>query len=812
MNSKVTYISVLLPLAVPEAYLYAVPTDLMDVASFGKRVEVSLRNKLYSGIIVDFLDQVDVSYKVKKIISVIDSEPIIKPYQYRFWKWMAKYYCCYEGEVMHAALPSALKLTSETKIIAGKNVDEIADLEDDEYLVAEAVSIQNELTIQAIRDILDRKTVYPIIRSLIDKEVLTIDEELLYKYKPRMASFVKLEDDYKNCHDEILNLLKRSNHQTNAYLAYEQLNKNQGEVAAKAIQGLSGVSSAVLKAVEKKGIWIVYKKEVSRLEVHDIEGDLPPLAEDQQKALHIISDAFDEDKPALLHGVTGSGKTRVYMELIRSSIAEGGQVLYLLPEIALTTQIVERVSRVFGSDVGVFHSRMNNHERVELWNEVMLGKKVIIGPRSALFLPFENLSLIIVDEEHDGSYKQIDPSPRYNARDAAIYLSMMLKCNIILGSATPSLESYVNAINHRYALVELSSRFGDVKLPEWAIIDLAYMQKTRRMKSMFSMVAIDEINKALDRQEQVIIFQNRRGFSPVTTCKTCGWNAECKNCDVTLTYHKYSNESRCHLCGYRTKKPIACPKCGNEVLEEYGYGTEKIEQTINQIIPTAKTARLDYDSTRTKASFSNIMSDFENREIDILIGTQMVTKGLDFDNIGLVTIVNADAIFRRPNFRADERAFQIITQVAGRSGRRDKRGKVLLQTYSKDYPLLKDIIKDDYQRFAQYELADRKRYGYPPYIRMIDLDISHRKHYTAYEAADYLAKYLQYKFKDRIMGPIEPSIARSKGFYHQHITIKIERKAKVINDVKRYLLNTIKQMKDAPGFKSVRVKIDVDPY
>lgn len=807
------YASVILPLAIEKAYTYTVPEELRAELQIGVRVEVPLKNKLYSGLVVEIHDTYEVEYRLKPIISVLDSEPIITPHQLVFWEWIAHYYCCTIGEVMTAALPSAFRLSSETQIVLKEGVDTHHDLTDDEYLIAEAVSIQNILTIEEIRSILDRKTVYPLIRDLIDKQVITIQEELKQKYKPKLVNYVELHEDYNTSNiDAAYELLSRSTHQTNALLAYIQLARNGSQVPSSAVQELADVSSSVLKAIEKKGVFHCFKKEVTRLSFDEAEGELPALSDEQKEALSKIDECFNENKPALLHGVTGSGKTRVYMELIEKTLAEGRQVLYLLPEIALTTQIVDRVKYIYGEEVAIFHSRLNDQERVEMWKEVLMGKGIVIGARSALFLPFSKLGLIIVDEEHDPSYKQIDPNPRYNTRDAAIILARNVDARIILGTATPSLESYTNAQQDRYGYITMSKRYGDVKLPEFQIIDLQYSKKTGRMKSIFSFGLMEMIESALNKKEQIIIFQNRRGYTPIINCDTCGWKAECRHCDITLTYHKFFDECRCHYCGYRTKRPVECPACGNKVLNEIGFGTEKIENELAELFPEARIGRLDYDSTRSKNAYVSILQDFANRELDILVGTQMVTKGLDYDNISLVGILNADSIFRFPDFRADERAFQIITQVAGRAGRRKKQGQVAVQTYTPSYPLFSEIINYDFEGFVGRILHDRKQFHYPPYIRMIEIEVLHKKHRTNYEAAEYLAKYLQHRYKKRIQGPVEPGVARRKGYYVQQITIKMENKVSVINDVKRYLRDMVAKLKNTPGFKSVRVRINVDPY
>ena len=812
----INFVNVILPLAIPKTYTYTVPSHLKKEVGFGKRVEVPLRNKLYSGLITELFEDVQLDYKTKDILSVIDDDPIIHEFQYEFWKWMANYYSCTIGEVMHVALPGGLRLGSETKLLIHDDFnDDFSDLTDNEYIVAEALTIRNELTIEEVKDILDRKTVYPLIRSLLDKRVVKLKEELVAKYKPKRIGFMKLMplfEENKEMLADAFEKIKRSEHQTNALLAFVSLSRGSSEVPRSSIYEMSGASIGALKSLEKKGIVELFDKDVSRLIYEASDGELPELSDEQVRALKEIDGHFDEKKIILLHGVTGSGKTRVYMELIQQAIDNGKQVLYLLPEIALTTQIVARLKHIFGTDVGVFHSRMNNHERVELWKDVIIGKKVILGARSSLFLPFPNLDLIIVDEEHDPSYKQSDPNPRYNARDAAVYLSKKLDAKILLGSATPSLESYLNTQENKYALVEMMERHGGVSMPEIEIVDIGRAKKSGKINGFFTHHLIDAIKVALVNKEQILLFQNRRGYAPSLQCNTCGWKGECKNCDIALTYHKFFDELRCHICGYRNKNPHECPACGNDALEEVGFGTEKIEDEIQKIFPEAKIKRMDYDTVRTKNSYEKILEDFGSREIDILVGTQMITKGLDFDNIAIVGVINADSTLMFADFRAGERAFQLLTQVAGRAGRRKKRGKVLIQTYNPEHPVIQEIITNNFQKLYRRESQERKRFVYPPFFRMINIQLKHKKPRIVHDAARYMAMQLKSVLGNRVVGPAEPGIARVKGYYRQNITIKVEKKPKAIQIAKAQILHQKSVLKTSDGYKSVRVKIDVDPY
>jgi len=666
-----------------------------------------------------------------------------------------------------------------------------------------------------VKDILNRKTVYPLIRSLLDKKVLTVKEELVSKYKPKTVGFMRLKSPFDKDQKkltEAIESVQRSKHQTNALLAYVTLSKTSDDVPRSSIYEMSGAPISALKSLEKKGIIELFDKEVSRLDFEESEGDLPSLSDEQVKALASIKDHFEEEKVTLLHGVTGSGKTRVYMELIKEVMQQGKQTLYLLPEIALTTQIVSRLQHIFGEDVAVFHSRLNNHERVELYKEAMHDKKIILGARSALFLPFNNLGLIIVDEEHDPSFKQNDPNPRYNARDAAVILGKITKSQVLLGTATPSLESYYNVKADRYGLVEMKERHGQIAMPEMEVVDIGYARKTGRINGFFTHRMLDILQDALNLKQQVLLFQNRRGYSPSLQCNICGWKGECANCDVTLTYHKYFDELRCHYCGFKNKNPHECPSCGNDVLEEVGFGTEKIEDEIAQIFPDAKVARLDYDTAKTKNSFIRILEEFAAREIDILVGTQMITKGLDFENVGVVGVINADTTLRFPDFRAGERAFQLLTQVAGRAGRRKKQGKVVIQTYAPSHPVITETLNYDYPHLFERETRERQKFVYPPFYRMIAVELKHKKPMVVEDAARYIAKNLRDVLGQRIVGPAAPGIARVKGYYRQNIMIKMEKNPRTIDYVKKQLLYQRTLLKTSDGYKSVRMKIDVDPY
>ncbi len=817
MDQQKKYIDVILPLAIPKVYTYLVKEEDWDAIQFGIRVEVPLRNKLYSAIVIGENEAINSLQKVRPIRSIIDDAPIITKQQYTLWSWMSKYYMATIGEVMNVALPTGLKLNSETKLIATPNIDDHFDkLTEKEYLLAEAISIQNEITISQAQEIIEQKTVYPLVKSLLDKNVLFVKEELKEKFKPKIEEFVKLRDSFNkddNTINKAFNLVEKSERQTRALLSYIQLARKQEWIPKTDIYKLANIDNSVIQAMVKKTVFISEKKEVSRIqnEILD-EKKLDALNKYQKKAINEIRSYFTEGlNHVLLFGITGSGKTRIYIDLIKESIARGEQVLYLLPEIALTTQIVDRLMTVFSADIGVYHSKMSNNQRVEIWNASLSGKSLILGARSSLFLPFENLGLIIIDEEHDPSYKQSDPAPRYSARDTALYLARLYGAKVILGSATPSLESYLNAKNGKYGIVQLMERHGESVLPKINVVDLREQYKKGLMKSLFSKELKDSIDLALSKNEQILIFQNRRGYSPALQCKVCDFHAQCPNCDVSLTVHHYFNELRCHYCGYRHKLPSTCPQCGFDKMNKLGFGTEKIEDEIRSIFPTANVSRLDFDTAKTKNAYEKILHNFKNQKVDILVGTQMITKGLDFGNISIVAVLAADKILYFPDFKANERAFQLFTQVSGRAGRREKQGKVILQTFNPDHPVIRETQNYDFKGFYLRELSERKRFLYPPFFRMILITIKHKKADVAAEAAKIMAKKLKDKLSNRVMGPSAPGISRLRGLYLQQIIIKSEKDQKILKNIKELILTIKSDILEMSGKKTVRININVDP-
>ncbi len=815
----VKYAVVILPIAVRKTYTYAIPTDWVHLVHFGMRVEVSFgKNKLYAGIVQEVTDEAP-EYKTKPILSIIDELPIITENQLSLWEWIAEYYCCTLGEVMNASLPSGLKLMGETKIVLGPFYDENLDgqgLSDDEYMVAEALTIQNELKISDVKKILNKKTIYPVIKQMLDKQIIFLFEELQEKFKAKTISCVRLQEPYLS--DNVLlsdafDLVKRAAKQQEALLALIQLGKGVDFVRKQEIEDRTGADHAVIKALEKKGIVEIYKREVSRLGGYAEETmDVAELSPQQIQALSSIKSQFEEKDVILLHGVTGSGKTRVYIELIQEALDKGEQVLYLLPEIALTAQIVQRLQKIFGDKIAVYHSRMNNNERVELWKATRKTQGIILAARSGIFLPYENLKLIIVDEEHDPSFKQNDPAPRYNARDTAVFMAHLHRAKVLLGTATPSLETYRNTLTGKYGLVEMHERFGGLELPEVHLADMKEEGKKKTMQSIFTSQLLDELKAALERGEQAILFQNRRGYAPTLHCKQCEWKSECVHCDVSLTYHKFTHKLSCHYCGYRENVPEECPACGNAQIEMRGFGTEKIEDELQIYLPKAKIARMDWDTVKGKKALTKLINDFEEKRIDILVGTQMVTKGLDFDNVGVVGILSADQLIYFPDFRAAERAYQLMVQVSGRAGRKHKQGKVVIQTYQVNHPVIKDVLENNFTDFRKRELSERQKFHYPPYIRMIRITLKHKKRMTCYQAAELFAKELKKRLGGRVVGPAESSIPRIRSLYHQDIMIKLENKSQILTSTKDLIRITQDGVQKTKGLSSVRVVVDVDPY
>ncbi len=806
------WIEVILPLAIGGTYTYSVPVEFLKTLKEGVRVEVPLRNKHYAGIVHKITD-VKPQVPVKPFISQIDDEAIVTKQQRQLWHWIADYYCCTIGEVMIVALPSALKLTSETKIMLNPYKQVASNpAKQREFLLVESLNHQEEMTIAALRKLLQKKNVYSFLRDQINKQNVFVKEELIGKYKPKYEDFIQLKEEWFDRSDEAFELVSRSTKQTDTLTRIVELHEEFIWIPKSKLYKSSLADSSVVAALAKKNLINVERHQVDRIKVkEEPEAVNQQLSEAQQRAADKIDEEYQQRNVVLLHGVTGSGKTQLFIDKIQKVIDAGGQVLYLLPEIALTSQMLSRMENVFGKSVLFFHSRMNSAEQVEVWQKVMNGHSIVLGARSAIFLPFQQLSLIIVDEEHDTSYKQQDPSPRYNARDLSVYLATVFDAKVLLGTATPSLESLQNKLDRKYGYVSLKERYGDATMPVIRIVDISPEDKKKPKETIFSTELLDAISKRITVNEQVLLFQNRRGFAPMLRCFKCGWHMQCPNCDVSLTTHKYTKEMRCHYCGYRSGELNVCPSCHNRDVKLIGFGTEKVENELMIHFPDISVKRMDHDTMRKKDSFSKVISDMQMGNIDVLVGTQMVTKGLDFDNITLVGILHADALFSFPDFRAGEKAFQLLTQVSGRAGRKVEHSEVIIQTYEPDNWIIEKVLNYDFSSFASSELGERRQFKYPPFYRIIQLTIKHKKRGVTRESSQLLAHILRKELGKRILGPAEPQIARINNIYNMNILIKMEKDPRQINQIKQFLLHAIKELKSKQGFSGVRVNIDVDP-
>jgi primosomal protein N' (replication factor Y) len=816
---KTLFVDVILPLAIAKNYTYRVPFELNDAVAIGKRVVVQFgKSKLYTAIIAGISERGPEKYEAKYLMDVLDAQPVVTDVQLSFWQWMANYYLCNTGEVMNAALPSALKLASETKIVLNRDYEiDRSSLNDKEYLIVDALDIQPELTVSDIAKLLGQKTVMPILKLMFEKNLIMISETVNERYKPRKRTYIRLNPLYQ--HDQMRDLLeileKRAPKQADVVLAYLNLSRGGKKVSKPDLIEASGATSAAIKALVEKEIMLAEDVNVSRL---FFENDTDPeltavLSEEQEGVLTSIREQFTQRDVVLLHGITSSGKTQLYIKLIEEMIASGRQVLYLLPEIALTTHIIERLRRYFGESIGVYHSRFNDQERVEVWQKVLDGSyKIVLGARSSVFLPFVDLGLIVVDEEHETSYKQFDPAPRYNARDAAIYLGAKYQGKVLLGSATPSIESYYNAQSGKYGFAELKTRYGGVEMPQIQVVNIAEELKKKTMQSHFTSVLMDDMQQAIERKEQIILFQNRRGYAPVMMCKTCAYTPKCINCDVSLTFHKSSGKMHCHYCGYKEDSPSSCPACGSAHLEYKGFGTEKVEDELTVLLPEARIMRMDLDTTRAKNAFQNIMNDLEEKRLDILVGTQMVAKGLDFADVTVIGIINADSLLKYPDFRANERSFQMLAQVSGRAGRRGKQGKVVIQTYDPSHRVIQQVIDNDYAELYKNEIDERKSFKYPPFYRMIQLDIKHKDPDMLYQQAEFLGTELRKHFGDRVIGPEYPLVSRIRNFYIKSILLKFERDTDSLNKAKDIIRNVLLQFQTTKLSKGSVVQPDVDPY
>ena len=811
------YIDVVLPLPLQRLFTYAITEAEASFLQPGMRVAVPFgKTKIYTGIVYIVHQNNPTAYEAKEIHQILDDFPIVNASQLKHWQWIANYYLCSLGEVMRSALPSAFLLESETLVSLNDTFKDESQLSDDEFIIVEALGYQSSLKVDEISNLLDKKRVLPIIHKLLDKNAVSLKEEIYERYKPKLVKFVRLHEDYNDEQqlEELLTQLSRAKKQREVLLSYFNLAQKKQPISVKELISKSGVSSAVITALVAKNIFEYHHLQVDRVDLSKNSNKLPYLSDYQLDTLSQIKSNFKEKEVVLLHGVTSSGKTAIYMNLIEEALASGGQVLYLVPEIALTTQLIARLRNFFGDKISVFHSKYSLNERVEVWNNLLKQKEkaqLILGARSSIFLPFKNLSLIIVDEEHETSYKQFDPAPRYHARDAAIVLAGIHQAKVVLGSATPAIESYANAKDGKYGLVELNRRYGDVLLPEIELVDLKEGYRKKRMNGHFSERLLKLITEALSENEQVILFQNRRGFSPIVECTTCGVAPQCPNCDVSLTYHKFKDELRCHYCGYNRMLPQTCSACGNATLDTKGFGTEQVELELKELYPDKQIGRMDLDTTRGKYGYEKIINAFQAQEIDILVGTQMLSKGLDFSNVSLVGVLNADNLLNFPDFRAHEKSFQMLTQVSGRAGRAKKRGKVVIQTFNPYHQILQQVTTNDYQNMFKEQVHERRHLKYPPIIRLVKITIKHKDFNRVNSAANWLGKSLSNTFGTNVLGPTSPAISRIRNQHIKTILLKLPDE-RPLKQSKAVILKIKDSFQSIAEFRPVRLNIDVDCY
>lgn len=813
------FINVILPIPLEKLFTYKVTKEEADFLQPGMRVAVPFgKSKIYTALVSEIHGRPPEIYEAKEIHQILDEVPLVNRLQLQHWQWIADYYMCTIGEVFRSALPSAFLLESETLILKNEKatVDE-GELKDDEFLIFEALQHQSVLKVHEAAAIVDRKNVLPVLNRLLNKQVILLKEEIYEQYKPKLVRYVKLGASHQSEEnlEKLLESLKRAPKQSQVVLSLFQLQATTKKpIKISELELASGSSRAIIKALIDKSILEEYHIRTDRVVYNGDEAneDLKTLNEYQESALIKIKQSFDKQKVTLLKGVTSSGKTEVYVKLIEGCIATGKQALYLLPEIALTTQLIGRLQEYFGEKVSVYHSKYNIHERVEVWNNVVEQKQkaqIVIGARSALFLPFSNLGLVVVDEEHESSFKQFDPAPRYHARDAAIVLAKLHKANILLGSATPSIESFNNAKNGKYGYASIERRFGNVLMPDMEIVDVKEQSRKRRMKGHFSERLLEEITETLEAGEQVILFQNRRGYAPIVECTTCGHSPQCPNCDVSLTYHQYKKQLRCHYCSHHIPLLESCQACGSQTLDTKGFGTEQVEQELHTLFPDAKVGRMDLDTTRGKHGYERIITAFEQQELDILVGTQMVTKGLDFRNVNLVGIMNADSLLNFPDYRAHERSFQMLTQVAGRAGRTKKRGKVIIQSYNPYHQILKQVSTNDYDEMFREQLYEREQYKYPPANRIIKITFKHKDYNKLNEAAEWFSKGLRNAFGANVLGPEFPPVARIRNQYLKNVLVKIDPKQSIVN-TKNNIRRIERSFNAVAYYRSVRVLYNVD--
>ncbi len=816
------YADVILPLPLRDRFTYRVPPAFQASIKTGIRVIVQFgARKYFSALVYRLHDVLPAgSFGMKDIDAILDHEPVVHPAQIILWEWVVDYYCCTWGEVYKAALPSALKLESQTKVGFNPNFTLPVDLSVDEENLIEALQEHGQINIREINRLMGKKPAYVTLKILLEKNAILIEEKVEESYRPKTATFVFLHADRLTEPQiaDALESLQKAKKQLalfEFFLSETIYNpEKKTNIGKKQLLQKSNAQEGALRSLITRQILRVEEIEIGRLDFsYDQEKMIFELNEAQQKAFDQIKLA-DQSKPVLLHGITSSGKTEIYIKLIEEQLSLGKQVLYLAPEIGLTAQLINRLKRAFGDKAGIYHSKFNDAERVETWFNVLKESEksyqIVLGARSAAFLPFRSLGLIIVDEEHESGFKQFDPAPRYNARDVAVVLGQIHHARVVLGTATPSFESYFNALTGKYSLVELNERYQNIRLPEMVIADIREATRRKRMKSMLTPELYDEIGRALGQNEQVILFQNRRGFAPYIQCTSCGWIPKCKHCDVSLTYHKHLSALICHYCGHTETLPVLCRECGSDNIRTKGFGTEKIEEELSLLFPDAKIARMDLDTTRAKRGFERLIYQFENGQIDILVGTQMVTKGLDFDNVSVVGILDADQLLNYPDFRSFERSFQLIAQVSGRAGRKNRQGKVIIQTTQPKHQVLADVAQNNFIQLFNSQMKERKLFRYPPSYRLIRVVLKHKDRERLDQAANLMASAMRKLFKENILGPEYPLISRIQNWYQKEVWIKLERNSRLASH-KRQIMEATMQIKSLPNCSGLIIYADVDP-
>ncbi|NLP58131.1 primosomal protein N' [Lutibacter sp. B1] len=811
------FIDVILPIPLQKLFTYKITEAEAGFLQKGMRVAVEFgKSKIYTALAYSIHNSQPIGYEAKEIHQILDELPVVNETQLKHWDWIANYYMCSLGDVYRAAMPSAFLLESETVVQLVQGSYDENGLSNDEFLIYEALQYQSQLTINQIVEILGKKTVFPIIKELIEKNVIVVKEQIYEQYKPKLVKYIRITNEWNSDNKLTLLLenLSRATKQREAVLVYFQLKATHKNVKNELLLNEIKGSAAVIKSLIDKGIFETYFIQTDRINFNGDSNDIKELTEPQKIAFTKIKELFKTKQTVLLKGITSSGKTEIYVKLIKELLKNKKQILYLLPEIALTAQLIERLQLYFGEYLSVFHSKYSMNERVEVWNNVLESKQkaqLILGARSSMFLPFSNLGLIIVDEEHEPSFKQFDPAPRYHARDAAIVLSKLHNAKVLLGSATPSTETYYNAKQDKYGFVELNQRYGNVLLPEIELVDIKEKHRKKRMSGHFSDRLIQLITEAIKNKEQVILFQNRRGYAPVVECETCGVSPQCPHCDVSLTFHSYKKELRCHYCGHRQAMPHNCGACGSEKLNTKGFGTEQIEIELQELFPDVNVGRMDLDTTRGKYGYQKIIGQFEAQEIDILVGTQMLSKGLDFANVSLVGIMNADNMLNFPDFRAHERSYQLMVQVAGRAGRDKKRGKVAIQTFNPYHQILQQVSTNAYEEMYKEQIDERWQYHYPPFYRLIKITLRHKDFNRVDDGAQWMGKALINIFKDNVLGPSTPAISKIRNYYIRTIIIKIPQNQQ-LGATKNAILRVKNAFQAIKEFRSIRINIDVDNY